>query len=211
VHVDQAPRRLSREEKKAETRQRLLISAARLFAKKGYEGATIEEIAEEAGFSRGAFYSNFESKNDLLRSLLQLHLETQDATRRGWADAPSAAEHVRTGARWLMERTEVELILFLEFILRGARDEKFRPVVAGYWQSVREMLSEQIEKRAAEDGRPLPDKAENFASMVIAMGLGFALETLIDPERVPPDVFPAMLELVFTGAPSPDWKPPPKR
>jgi AcrR family transcriptional regulator len=203
-----APRRLSREEKKAETRQRLLIAAARLFARKGFEGATIEEIAEEAGYSRGAFYSNFESKDDLLRSLLELHLETQNETRRSWAEAPSAAEHVRTGASWLMERTEVELILFLEFILRGARDEKFRPVVASYWQSIREVLAEQIERRAAEEGRPLPDRAENFASLVIAMGLGFALEHLIDPKRVPSEVFPAMLELIFTGEPAPDWKPP---
>lgn len=203
-----APRRLSREEKKAETRSRLLVAAARIFAAKGFQGATIEEIAEEAGFSRGAFYSNFESKEDLLRALFELQLEAQRETRARWAKAASADEHVRTGASWLMERSEVELILLLEFILRGVRDPEFRPVVARYWQAIRSALAEQIERRAADEGRTVPDKPENFASMVIAMGVGFAFEHLIDPKQVSADVYPAMLAMILTGEPAPDWKPP---
>ncbi|MGH8975530.1 MAG: TetR family transcriptional regulator, partial [Acidimicrobiia bacterium] len=62
--------RLTREESRAQTRARLLESAAALFAERGFHGTSVEDIAERAGFSRGAFYSNFEHKADLFLALL---------------------------------------------------------------------------------------------------------------------------------------------
>jgi AcrR family transcriptional regulator len=64
-------KRLSSAEKKAATRAALLEAAARVFGRGGFYGASVEEIAEEAGFSRGAVYSNFESKEDLFMTLLE--------------------------------------------------------------------------------------------------------------------------------------------
>ncbi len=65
--------RLTRQESRFETRTRLLDSAAQLFARGGYEGASVDVIAESAGYSKGAFYSNFESKEAILLELLDTH------------------------------------------------------------------------------------------------------------------------------------------
>ena len=65
--------RLTRQESRLETKTRLLDSAAQLFAKGGYEGASVDLIAENAGYSKGAFYSNFESKEAIFLELLDLH------------------------------------------------------------------------------------------------------------------------------------------
>ena len=56
------PRRLTRDERKAETRERLLAAAGRVFARRGYQAAAVDEVADEAGFSTGALYSNFDGK-----------------------------------------------------------------------------------------------------------------------------------------------------
>jgi AcrR family transcriptional regulator len=68
-----APKRLTREESRAVTREKLLASAYEVMAREGYEGASIDRIAEEAGFSKGAFYSNFESKEEIFLELLEIH------------------------------------------------------------------------------------------------------------------------------------------
>src|ERR1700743_653113 len=65
--------RLSRQESRLETKAKLLDSAAQLFARGGYEGASVDLIAENAGYSKGAFYSNFESKEAIFLELLAAH------------------------------------------------------------------------------------------------------------------------------------------
>ena len=65
------PKRLTRREKQAETRSRLMDAAGRVFLRRGLQGSSVEEITAEAGFTRGAFYSNFESKDELFVELLQ--------------------------------------------------------------------------------------------------------------------------------------------
>jgi TetR/AcrR family transcriptional regulator, transcriptional repressor of aconitase len=68
-----APKRLTRDESRALTREKLLASAYDVMAREGYEGASIDRIAEEAGFSKGAFYSNFDSKEEVFLELLEKH------------------------------------------------------------------------------------------------------------------------------------------
>lgn len=65
------PQRLTREQSRDQTRERLLIAAHGIFLKKGYVAASVEDIAAAAGYTRGAFYSNFSSKSDLLLALLE--------------------------------------------------------------------------------------------------------------------------------------------
>ena len=65
------PERLTREQSKDQTRERLLNAAQDIFLKKGYVAASVEDIAAAAGYTRGAFYSNFRSKAELLLELLE--------------------------------------------------------------------------------------------------------------------------------------------
>ena len=76
-----ARRRLTRAEAKERTRQRLLDSAARIFAEKGFGGATLEEIAESAGYSTGAMYANFDNKEQLFMEVVAAH-RSRAAARR---------------------------------------------------------------------------------------------------------------------------------
>ena len=72
--------RLTRDEQRAETKRKILAAAARCFAAHGFEGAAIDQIAEEAGFSRGAFYANFKTKEEVFLLLLRDHLEAEVTT-----------------------------------------------------------------------------------------------------------------------------------
>ena len=70
-------KRLSREQSQAQTRERLLEAARSLFVQRGFGGTSIRDIAEEAGYSQGAFYSNFPDKEALLLDLLRGHMEAE--------------------------------------------------------------------------------------------------------------------------------------
>src|ERR1700679_3861070 len=65
--------RLSRKEKQAQTRSCLMRSAAKLFAQRGFRDASIDDVAEDAGFTKGAFYANFASKEELFLAMLDEH------------------------------------------------------------------------------------------------------------------------------------------
>src|SRR5437588_7210555 len=91
-----ASRARRRDERREETRQLLLQAAALLFARHGYHRVSLDAVADEAGFSKGAVYSNFSSKQDLLASLLELHCEQQLAQVRSMLAEPmSLDERIR--------------------------------------------------------------------------------------------------------------------
>src|SRR3954468_12512488 len=73
--------RLTREEKKAQTRERLIEAAARVFAEKGFATTSLDEVAEAAGLTKGAVYSNFENKEDLVTAVLKAHQDRQSGIR----------------------------------------------------------------------------------------------------------------------------------
>ncbi len=100
-----ARKRLTRGEKQAETRREILNAAAAVFIRSGFQGASVEEITAEAGFTRGAFYSNFESKEQLFVELL--HDRVYQGYREMLERVPrnvSALERLRWTGRDLMER-----------------------------------------------------------------------------------------------------------
>ena len=111
------PTRLTREQSKALTRERLLTAARVVFARAGFHGASVEEIASEAGYSTGALYSNFGGKEDLFLVLMQREIE---AHAREIAEAvgarSSVAERAQGGARQWMSMIEREPELLLLFM-----------------------------------------------------------------------------------------------
>ena len=125
------PARLTREQSRANTRERLLDAARSVFARSGFHGASVEEIASEAGFSTGALYSNFDGKEDLFLVLMEREIdeharEIASAVR----ERASIAERAAGGARqWMtmIEREPEVLLLFMEFWAYGVRDARVRP------------------------------------------------------------------------------------
>lgn len=120
--------RLTREESQAITRAKLLENAVRVVAAEGYEGASIDKIAEAAGFSKGAFYSNFSSKEELFLELLESHAG-QDVVEidRLLADATNPSEIIDRICQWADERASDPTwgLLALELFRRARRDATF--------------------------------------------------------------------------------------
>src|SRR5215204_5628880 len=123
-------RRLTREQKKALTRSRLLEAAQKVFLLRGFHRAGLEEVAEEAGFTRGAVYSNFPSKDHLFLALLDARIEQrvrelhEAAAKRGTLE-----DRMRGDARqWTatMERRPEWTLLLVEFWTHAARDPRLR-------------------------------------------------------------------------------------
>ncbi|CAG4913783.1 TetR/AcrR family transcriptional regulator [Paraburkholderia gardini] len=119
---------MSRQESRALTRAKLLASARVVVAREGYEGASVDRIAEDAGFSKGAFYSNFNSKEDIVLELLETHSQ-QDVAEIGGilGDSKDPIHMIEVISRWSHERSVDPTwgLLALELFRRARRDETF--------------------------------------------------------------------------------------
>lgn len=143
--------RLTREQSQALTREKLLLSASEVVARDGYDGASVERIAEEAGFSKGAFYSNFSSKEDILLELLERHagndvVELTDLL----SDVTDPDAVIDTVVQWSDARAR-ELkwgLLAIEFMRRSRRegtlDERRRTLFSSQWEAVGTLLLDKL-------------------------------------------------------------------
>jgi AcrR family transcriptional regulator len=196
-----APKRLSRAERRAETRTALLEAAGRVFVERGFHGASVEAIAEEAGYTRGAFYSNFASKEDLFAELLQeqAFAAYRELAAGGDPTAPLTPREVGERAAAMLARDEGHwrFRLWLELLAHAGRDERFRHVAAGFWSGTRAIGAETIRRTFEEAGATAPADVRDLASTVIALDIGLALQHFVDPEAVPLDLYPRMFELVL--------------
>jgi AcrR family transcriptional regulator len=199
--------RPTREQRRAETRERLLQAAARVFARRGYHGASVDEIAEQAGFSTGALYSNFDGKEDLFLAIVEAELhararELEEAVgRRGTVD-----ERARGGAHYWMgfvEREPRTVLLMMEFWAYAVRDPAVRPKVAERFAEVRAMLTRLIADAARDLGLELTLPAEQLAIAVDALADGIARQKLADPDAVPDELLGTALSVLFAAASRP--------
>lgn len=202
-----ATARMTREQMKAATRERLLEAGKRVFARHGYHGASVEEIASQAGFSTGALYSNFEGKEDLFLALLERELNAQRVA------LAEAAGHQRTiaeraaggAAEWMsfVEREPQMVLLFMEFWAYAVRDPRVRPKVAERFAAVRAMLTTLIADGARDFELELALPAEQLAVAIDALADGIARQKLADPELVPDDLLGTVVTLLLAGATRP--------
>jgi len=196
-------RRLTRAERKEDTRARLLASAARVFARRGFHAASVEEVAEDAGFSKGAVYSNFASKEDLFLAMVEARFRDRlTAIRAAVAEPGAPGEQARRSAdsfiRTLAADPEWPPV-FMEFWAYAQRDPSVRRRFAAQVGALRTAVAEILASRAAELGMELPIPAEQLATMTFAMATGFAMERQLDPGAVPDELFGTMLEVFFAG------------
>jgi len=194
--------RLTRAERQARTRSELIEAAARVFAQRGFGGASVEAIAAEAGYTRGAFYSNFSSKEELFAELLQ---ERVFATYRAWA-VESADPTTRPTAREVGERagalqdnpdTGWLFVLWLELLAHAGRDGEFRKIAAEFWRGTRALGAAAIAGAYEEAGRTPPADPARIASAFIALDVGLAVQHWVDPEGAPLDLYPELFDVLL--------------
>jgi AcrR family transcriptional regulator len=195
------PTRLTRAERQAQTRSDLLEAAARVFVERGFEGASIEAICDEAGYTRGAFYSNFKSKADLFAELLQQRVYTT-YRRMAAASAEGRRQSLReTGEQLARIQAQKDgqwlFRLWLELLAYAGRDKQFRRLAGAFWSGTRELTAVAIRDAYEESGQTPPASPTALATAMIALDIGLALQHYVDPQAVPLDVYPELYELLF--------------
>jgi AcrR family transcriptional regulator len=193
-------RRLNR---RVQTRGLLLDAASRVFARRGYHGATLDEIASDAGFTKGALYYNFASKEELFLALLDEHIESRIALLRDLrsGEAPAAARLAAGADRTVSSlRQEREWsLLYLEFSAYAARNARFRRKFEQRLRAVHEAMVETVES-LVPDPKQLPLPAETLALGISALVDGIAFGKLLQPQAIPDELLGQMLGLLWQGA-----------
>jgi AcrR family transcriptional regulator len=182
----------TRDEKKARTRRRLLDAAADVFARRGFAAASLDEVAEVAGFSKGAVYSNFASKEDLFLAVLDEHVGRQmldigdriDRTR-------TAGEQVAEAGQLFMDLFQQErtwYLLSFEFLAYAARHPQFQVEFSARQRAQRAAIVAMITEHSEREQIELPMPADRMAVALEAVANGIAFAKLADASGVPDDL-----------------------
>jgi len=175
-----------------DTCEKLFEAAARVFEEQGIGGASIEAIAAAAGFTRGAFYSNFKSKDELIIAMLEEHVaqtvrRNLDLLERH-KDPADFIEALKSMDRTRQDPLGRAPLLHMEMILFVARAEKGRPELAKRLRARRKLIADIVETTMRNSGKAAPNAAWTGA-ILLALEDGFRLHRLIDPETTPADSF----------------------
>ena len=185
-----------REERKEETRAELVDAAARVFARRGFHGASIEQIAREAGYSTGAIYWHFEGKDDLFLAVY----EDYAATRvREWTEVRERTEgDLPQRARGYADQWMARLRRDPEFLVHAWRNPTLREAFGHRAAFGRLALGRILQEQADARGYDLPMPAEQLATVLRELGSGLGLAKLVDPDGVSDELFGDFVELFFT-------------
>ena len=190
--------RLTRAEAKARTRELLLDAAARVFAQKGLAGASVDEIAAAAGYSIGAVYSNFGSKEQLFVELLKERANDRVTQATEIAADAEPAEAQRAFSRLLVEVADKDVDfapLQAEFWLYAVRNPELMEAYAERMREPRDLLTQLVARSV-----PDPERAGELSAIVIALFQGLVRMRRVDPDSVPDELFGRALRWLFTGA-----------
>lgn len=193
---------MSRAESKARTRELLLDNAARVFATRGYTAATIEDICEGAGFSRGAFYANFADKAEVFLAIVEANEERAHADIAGQLHATQDDSKILDMLYEWFTRVLVHSPLqraAAEFRLVAIDDPRLRKRWAGLDRTARNFSARMIADYCASHGVELEVTAETFAGMVTALVSGYAARMAFDPRAAEREEIGQAVEALWTG------------
>lgn len=192
--------RLTREQSRDQTRQRLLDAAQSIFLAKGFVAASVEDIAELAGYTRGAFYSNFASKSELFLQLLKRDHENVMGDMRAIFEGGETREQMEESVlRYYSShfRDNECFLLWMEAKLQAARDPEFRVGFIACMGELREATTEYIRQFSQLVGTPLPLPARELAIGLLALSDGMQFSFAFDPQGVPAETTEAVLAGFF--------------
>jgi AcrR family transcriptional regulator len=200
--LDQRTRTARAQGRKA--RDELVTAALRVFARRGYREAGVDEIAAEAGYSKGALYWHFSGKEELLTALLEERIDAPMRDRVALlASAPPerdmSVEATREFARQLAEQREA-MLLEREYWTLAIRDSELRARYAERQTELRDALAAAIDARARHLGTPhLTMPSKDVARIVMSIIGGLAVDELIEPGSVRPELLGEALAVVYAG------------
>ncbi len=196
-------KRETRAEKQARTRAELIATAAEVFARRGYNGSSVEEIAEQAGYSHGAVYSNFDGKADLFLAVFEDYMAERArelaATQAELPDdAPLEARARALADQWMerLGRDRASVVLHMEFIAHASRDPELAGRFGTRSAALREAVAHYIAGYQEEAGTEFALPPGDLAMVLRALGIGLAVEALVSPDAVREDLYGDFVELL---------------
>jgi AcrR family transcriptional regulator len=202
-----ATARISRDDSKARTRADLIAAARRVFLRRGFHSATLDEIAEEAGYTKGAVYSNFEGKDDLFLALLAEHYAQRTELYATLILAQADAERTyRAIARFMLDayaREPAWWPLVSDFSTHAAGSPELNERLRATREGFLDALAATIEKLCEQHAMTLVLPAREVARGVGALMRGMAVEWAIDPSRADERTFEEMLAAYLRGLAAP--------
>lgn len=188
-----ATTRITRSERKARTRLELLASARRVFLRRGFHGASLEEIADDAGYTKGAVYSNFADKDALYLAVLEEHYGQRiEAYESIILDEDDLDDAFLAVSRFMAEsdaRDPDWLPLLAEFVAHAAQHEPVRRDYARTRERFLDAIAEIIAALAARHAVSLRVSPREAARGSSVLARGLSAERRLDPEAMPPDLF----------------------
>jgi AcrR family transcriptional regulator len=179
-------KRLGRQERREQTRVDLLAAARRAFLRDGFHAASLDAIAEDAGYTKGAFYSNFASKDDALVAVFEEHFRDRaDAYERLIFTTDSVEDAYRAVARYWHDANEREpewSRLVIEFMAHASRHEHLRQAVKEVRQRGLDRIVELVEQLADRHGVEYTVPITELVRGSGALNRGLAVEQQLDPE-----------------------------
>ena len=192
---------MSRKEAQEQTRERVVAAAAKVFARRGYHRATVDEIASEAGFTIGALYSNFAGKEELFLAIADRQVEQRASEFRAIAEAAEgegdASSEAAAQFRNVLEADADWPLLFYEFWSLSVRNPELQGELAKRRDAIRDALAETLERVAKRHGFELRFPAPVLATAIAASLNGLAFERAADPKALPDDVFAEFVTAVL--------------
>jgi len=179
---------LRRQERTEITRARLIQSAEKIFARDGFEAAKLEEIATDAGYTRGAFYANFESKEDLFLALLEKEISTRiNSLEKEMSRVHDPEAKLKAMREFFLDKARERrwCLLALEFKLFVVRHPEVRKRLAAMHRRFVEPRVEMLEQVMSALGRKLPASSGATGVSMSAVANALMLENMLDPALMP--------------------------
>jgi len=182
---------LTRQEQQERTRHRLVSAAASVFASRGYQAASVDEVAHEAGYSSGAVYSNFSGKEELFLAVMERAFATLTDDVMRFAELALARrpdDYERQAASWfssLLDEHSEWPLLFHEFWIHAMRNPELGPQLEARRIALRDAIADAIERVAAEQGTEPRFPPQRLAALTTAMVTGLSFELAANPDLTP--------------------------
>jgi AcrR family transcriptional regulator len=193
---------LTPERRRAMTRQHLLDAAAIVFTRLGFHGATLDEVAATAGFTKGAVYSNFKNKEDLFLALLDDRIARQlaivtEVLEAGSHEAEAQFPRVRDLFRGDMFWDDDFSTLYLEFVLYARRHPEVREKLAASERRTRALVQRLIDEEYATVGLEPKYDTRDIALISLALFGGLGVDRIVDPDSITEQTLDTTLSLLY--------------
>jgi AcrR family transcriptional regulator len=195
--------RLTRAERKAQTREALLDAGAEVFLRDGFHGASLDRVAAEAGFTKGAVYAHFTAKADLFLAILERRVDRRVLVQdTAGADAGSYGDLIMQAAeQWgaVMREDQAWSLLLLEFWIFAARDPELRERVAVQHRRTRDSIAALLGGLRKHGAMTPPADNDALATIVMAVGNGLNLDGLLFSDAPRVDLYELTLGALLQG------------